>query len=229
MSPAERSTGAAEAGAQLFLISPPAPAPERFAGDLDAALAEGGIAGFLLRVDALEQRAGLAPPLQQVCRERGVAFLIQDDLQAALDLGADGLHVTATATVGAARASLGPERIVGAGCGSSRHAAMLAGEDGADYVGFGTVERSVDEELIELVDWWSGIFVLPVLALGALGPEGTPPLVWAGADFLGVGDAVWRHPEGSAAGVRAMREAITSSMEAKAGHRRPPDPRRDEP
>lgn len=211
MSPTEQSIDPGEAGCQLFLISPAAPVPERFARDLDAALAEGGVAGFLLRPEAAEQLATLAPPLQQVCRERSVAFLIQDDLQVALELGTDGLHLTATATVRAARTALGDQRIVGAGCGSSRNLAMLAGEHGADYVAFGALERAVDEELTDLVDWWAGLFVLPCLALGAIGPESAPLLARVGADFLGVCDTVWRHPEGPAAGVRAMREAMAAA------------------
>jgi len=200
-----------EAGCQLFLISPPALAADRFAADLDAALAGGGIAGFLLHLHEPGQALWLAPPLRQVCRARGVAFLVQNDLSLALELDADGLHLTGTAMVRAARSALGEERIVGAACGTSRHEAMTAGEDGADYVAFGALDRVVDEELTGLLGWWSELFVLPCLALAASGPEAASVLARAGADFVGACGAVWDHPQGPAVGLRAMRDAIVTT------------------
>jgi thiamine-phosphate pyrophosphorylase len=197
-----------EAGCQLFLISPPAPSADGFADALDAALGEAPIAGFLLRLDEPDQAPTLAPALQQVCRARGVAFLVQDDLALALELGADGLHLNGTAMVGAARSALGEERIIGAACGISRDRAMTAGEDGADYVAFGALDRGVNERLTDLLGWWSELFVLPCLALAASGPEEVPVLARAGADFVAASETVWRHPQGPAAGVRAMRDAI---------------------
>lgn len=208
MSRGDQSLGADEAGCQLFLISPPVLEPASFAHDLDEALAEGGIAGFLLRGQAAGHNAAWAAPLQEACRARATAFLIEDDPALALELGADGLHLTATAMVQAGRRALGDGRILGAACRASRHHAMSAGEHGADYVAFGDVEREPDQVLLELIEWWSGLFVLPCLALGAIGPGNCTELVDAGADFLGVSDAIWQHADGARAGVRAMQRAI---------------------
>jgi thiamine-phosphate pyrophosphorylase len=198
-----------EAGCQLFLISPPA--ADRFADDLDAALAAGGIAGFLLHLDDPARVSSLAPELQRVCRARGVAFLLHDDLPLTLELGADGLHLSDTAMVRAARSGLGGERILGAACGLSRDRAMTAGEDGADYIALGAPDRVVEERLIELLGWWSDFFVLPCLALALTGPEEAAALARAGADFIGAREAVWEHPQGPAAGVRTMRDAIAAA------------------
>ena len=211
MSDHEESLAPGEAGCQLFLISPPGlEQPTDFAGRLDQALAEGGIAGFLLREPA-RHGAKLARPLQEVCRAHGVAFLVEDDLAIGLELGVDGLHLTATATVTAARTAIGSGRILGAECGTSRHLAMLAGEQGADYVGFGDALRAPGEAVVDLVGWWSGLFVLPSLALGRIEAGNCAPLVRAGADFLGVSGAVWSHPEGAGAGVRALRKATAEA------------------
>jgi thiamine-phosphate pyrophosphorylase len=198
-----------EAGCQLFLISPPA--ADRFADQLDAALAVGGIAGFLLRLDDPARAPSLAPELQQVCRARGVAFLIHDDLPLTLELGADGLHLSDTAMVRAARSGLGEERILGVACGFSRDRAMTAGEDGADYVALGVPDRVVEERLTEILGWWSDLFVLPCLPLALTGPKEAAALARAGADFIGARAAVWEHPLGPAAGVRAMRDAIAAA------------------
>jgi thiamine-phosphate pyrophosphorylase len=211
VSPFGEAIAPEEAGRQLFLISPPALAAGRFAADLDAALTEERVAGFLLRLDDPGQAAALAPPLQQVCRARGVAFLVHDDLPLALELGADGLHLSRTTMIRTARGALGDGWIIGAACGTSRHQAMTAGEEGADYVAFGTLDRAVDEELTGLVGWWSELFVLPCLACAAGGPEAASALALAGADLVAACEDVWEHPRGAAAGVRAICDVIVTA------------------
>ena len=75
-------------------------------------------------------------PVRTVCAERGTACLVRDHVGAALEIGADGVHLGGgAADVPARRAALGRERILGVSCGRSRDAAMTAGEAGADYVG----------------------------------------------------------------------------------------------
>jgi thiamine-phosphate pyrophosphorylase len=86
---------------------------------------------------------------------------------------------------------------------------MLAGEDGADYIAFGEIGRPPQMPLLELIAWWSELFVLPCLAEGAFDAGNVAAVARAGADFIGVGDAVWRHPDGAAAGMRMVRQAMT--------------------
>jgi thiamine-phosphate pyrophosphorylase len=88
---------------------------------------------------------------------------------------------------------------------------MTAGEDGADYIAFGALDQAVDGLLLDVLGWWSEVFVLPCLALAGGGPDAAARLVEAGADFLGARDTVWQHPEGPAAGVRAMRGAMPAA------------------
>jgi thiamine-phosphate pyrophosphorylase len=202
----DAAQGTEGAGCQLYLIGPPECDSERFAQDLEAALSAGGAAAFRLR--ATQPAHAVARVLQQICAGR-IAFLLQDDLELALSLGADGVHLSDPARVRDARARLGPNRILGASCGHSRHAAMLAGDDGADYIAFGEVGRRPQPPLFELIGWWNELFVLPCLVEGAF-DAGSFGLV-ARADFIGVSDEVWRHPDGAAAGVRAVRQALTGA------------------
>jgi thiamine-phosphate pyrophosphorylase len=173
---------------------------------LDAALGACSAAAFRLRAAQGEPDA---TALQAVCAGR-TAFLIEDDVALALALGADGVHLCDPAGVGAARARLGQGRILGASCGTSRHAAMLAGEDGADYIAFGEPGCALPF-LLELLAWWSELFVLPCLAEGAFDAGSCAPLVEAGADFIGVGAVVWDHPDGAGAGARRIQEAIAGA------------------
>lgn len=197
---------AGEAGCLLYLIGPRRFDLDVMARDLEAALAAGGIGGFLLRADADAVRA--SETLQPLCRAWEVALFVEGDLDLALEVGADGLHLDAAGDVAGARGRLGGQRILGVACGLGRHAAMVAGEQGADYVAFGDDDRDVDASLLDTVAWWSDVFVLPCLARGRIAPESCPALVAAGADFIAAGDAVWRHPDGPAAGVSAFRDAL---------------------
>jgi thiamine-phosphate pyrophosphorylase len=65
----------------------------------------------------------------------------------------------------------------------------------------------------EILAWWSEIMELPCVAIGGITPANCAPLVQAGADFLAVVSAVWDHPEGPAAGVRAMNAAIATASQ----------------
>ena len=111
----------------------------------------------------------------------------------------------------AARATLGRERILGVSCGASRDAAMVAGEQGADYVAFGNLGRRPGPEVYELLRWWSDLFLLPCLAEVAATVDDCAQLVRAGADLVAAREGVWTDPEGAAAAVRRLRGALDAA------------------
>ena len=105
---------------------------------------------------------------------------------------------------------------MGVTCHNSRDLAMSAGEDGADYVAFGaffptTTKDASTQAEIETLAWWAELMEVPVVAIGGITAENCAPLVQAGANFLAVVGAVWNHPDGPAAGVRAMNAAIAAA------------------
>ena len=63
----------------------------------------------------------------------------------------------------------------------------------------------------EILQWWTQIAELPAVAIGGINAGNCAPLVRAGADFLAVVSAVWNHPQGPGAGVRAMNAAIAAA------------------
>lgn len=202
----------------LYLISPldvGGDFPERLARAIDAG--EGLVSAFQFRVKGVDQHecARLAAPLQEVCSEREVAFIVNDSISLAKRIGADGVHLgQEDGTVGEARAALGREAQIGVTCHDSRHLAMEAGEAGADYVAFGAFFPTTTKEVShraepELLTWWQSIFEIPCVAIGGITPENCAPLVAAGADFLAVSGAVWNGDEAEV--VRAFVRAITAA------------------
>ncbi|MDE2007225.1 MAG: thiamine phosphate synthase [Rhodospirillales bacterium] len=204
---------------RVYLITPPAIDPARFADTLAAALDAGDVAAVQLRLkDVAEadwQRAIEA--LRPVAQSRGVAFLLNDRADLVRATGCDGVHVgQEDMPARQARALIGPELTLGVTCKGSRDLAMQAGEDGADYVAFGAFYPSGTKEVTatigpEILAWWSEMMELPSCAIGGITAANCAPLVQAGADFLAVVGAVWNHPEGSAAGVRALQRAIAEA------------------
>jgi thiamine-phosphate pyrophosphorylase len=108
---------------------------------------------------------------------------------------------------------LGKDAQIGRTCHDSRHLAMEAGEQGADYVAFGafydtTTKPSHYRPAPEILSWWVTISQLPCVAIGGIFPENAAPLIEAGADFIAVVRAVWDHPQGPGAGVAAFADVL---------------------
>ncbi len=201
--------------AQLYLISPLDVGglfPDRLARALDA----GPVAAFQFRVKGLDEHAAaaLAEPLQRICEERDVAFIVNDSISLARRIGADGVHLgQSDGAVAEARERLGREAQIGVTCHASRHLAMEAGDAGADYVAFGAffpTTTKVTEHVAgpDLLSWWQGLFEIPCVAIGGITPENCAPLIAAGADFLAVSAAVWNGDETAA--VRAFSGVINA-------------------
>jgi thiamine-phosphate pyrophosphorylase len=199
---------------KLYLISPQ-DVGGAFAERLKVALDPGIAAAFQLRVKDVDEHelARLAEPLQRICSDAGVSFIVNDSMKLAKRLGADGVHLgQSDGDVREARALLGPSAQIGKTCHDSRHLAMEAGEAGADYVAFGafyptTTKPSNYRPKPSILTWWSTLFEIPCVAIGGITPDNARPLVEAGADFLAVCQAVWGASDPAAA-VRNFDEVL---------------------
>ena len=182
----------APARCQLYLVAP-AELPPDFAETLGGVLEAAEIA--CLR---LPPRPGMAH-MVRLAQGRGTAVVIEGDPELAAALGADGVHLPDPRAYGAARGRLGHDAIVGVSCDRSRHDAMEAGEAGADYIAF-----AAD---LELVRWWAELMLVPVVAeLESL--DQAAEFAAAGAEFIALGEALWRDPAGAPAALRRATAAI---------------------
>ena len=200
---------------QLYLISPldvSGDFPARLERAIDAG--DGLVTAFQLRVKDLDQHeaARLAEPLQAICAERDVAFIVNDSIALAKRLNADGVHLgQKDGDPKEAREELGRDAQIGVTCHDSKHLAMEAGEAGADYVAFGAFFSSTTKNTEfhpepDLLTWWSQLFEIPCVAIGGITPANCGALVSAGTDFLAVSGAVWNGDEAEA--VKAFAKAI---------------------
>ena len=175
------------------------------------------MAAFQLRLKGIDDHAiaKLAEPIQKLCADRDVAFIVNDSIGLAKRLGADGVHLGQDAgNAREARQILGPSVQIGVTCHDSRHLAMEAGEAGADYVAFGAFYPTTTKETrhrpeLSILGWWTTLFEIPCVAIGGITPANAAPLVAAGADFLAVSGAVWNSESGPAAAIAAFGEVLS--------------------
>lgn len=208
---------------RLYLITPPRLDDlAAFSRVLDGALSAGDVACVQLRLKDVSDAEIIkaAKTLIPIAHKHDVAMLINDRPDLALKVGADGVHIGQQDTpYDEARALLGPDAIIGVTCHDSRHLAMEAGEQGADYVAFGAFYDTATKDAIsraepEILSWWQRLFEVPCVAIGGITPHNAAPLVAAGADFLAVSSSVWSFPSdqgGPGQAVKAINDVIATT------------------
>ena len=185
------------AAPRLYLVTPPVGDPDAVANDLADALNAADIAAVLLRLTDGDEAAQLdrIKTLRILIQSNGAALLLDGHAGLAARAEVDGAHLTGIDTFLAAAPSLKPARIAGCGGLNTRHDAMLAGESGADYVMFGEPDtngrKPSFDAVLERVEWWADVLTIPCVAYAASLDE-AEALAAAGADFIAVGENVWR-------------------------------------
>lgn len=186
---------------QIYLITPPAFELGTFPDQLRRVLEAHPVACLRLALASHDEDriARAADACREVAHHFDVAIVVNDSVALAERLGLDGVHLTdAHRSVRDARKTLGPDAIVGAFCGASRHDGMSAGEAGADYVAFGPVAGSGDVAAHDLFAWWTEMIEVPVVAEGALDEDRAASLSSV-TDFFGIGEEIWTADDPSAA------------------------------
>ena len=196
---------AAQDRPQITLITPPVLDLDSFPDQLAAVMDRVAIACLRLSLATRdEDKLGrAADACRLVAHARDVAIVIENHVLFVERHGLDGIHLTDGArSLRAMRRDLGPDAIVGAFCGATRHDGMTAAEAGADYVAFGPIGNSplghgagAD---FDLFDWWSAMIEVPVIAEGDL----TRDLIakfGSVTDFFGIGAEIWSAADPAAA------------------------------
>jgi len=179
----------------LYAISD-GPRPDLFAAI--KAVLHGGAALLQYRDKTTDsaRRAFEARALRELCARFEVPFIVNDDVELALAVGAGGVHLGEDdGDIAAARARLGAGAIIGASCYDSLARARQLAAAGADYLAFGAffpspTKPNARRATLELLREARPLG-LPLVAIGGITPDNAPPLIEAGADFLAVVSGVF--------------------------------------
>jgi thiamine-phosphate pyrophosphorylase len=156
----------------------------------------------------------LAKELVKVCHQHKVPLLVNDDVELAFRVGADGVHLgKEDGAIALARKRLGNNAIIGVSCYNFVEQALDAQGQGATYVAFGRFFPSSSKPLaapaqIETLQQAKRLLTIPIVAIGGILPENGAQLLTAGADLLAViGGLFERQPEQSARAYQALFDA----------------------
>lgn len=152
-----------------------------------------GIALFQYRnkTEDKAQKKELALKLQSLCQRYKTPFIVNDDIELAISIAADGIHLGKhDVDISIARKSLG-KKIIGVSCYNDLESAIVAEQLGADYVAFGAFFPSVTKPGavkadIELIIQSKNKLNIPVVAIGGITPENGKELINAKIDYLAV-------------------------------------------
>ena len=182
----------------LYAVTPDGDDTPALIAAVEAALAGGArLLQYRNKPAPAALRLSQASALLVLCRKHRVPLVINDHLDLALAVSADGLHLGAEdGSLAAARARLGPERILGASCYDRLDAALEAERLGADYVAFGSfftssVKPGAVHAPLALLREAKRRLSVPVVAIGGITLENAPRLIAAGADGVAVISALF--------------------------------------
>ena len=184
-------------------------------GNLEAALSGGDVASVILYHDDVDrlEHAEFCEQAVPCIQSAGAAAIIADQTQIFGRSGADGILATTTKPqLSDHIARFSPQNIVGCGNIKSRHQALEIGELKPDFLFFGKLGGDIRPEPhkknLELAEWWSELVNISAIVMG--GNELKSAIICAetGAEFLGLEDAVFRHPEGPKSAVAIVNQML---------------------
>lgn len=178
-------------GCQLFLVTPTRLDIPAFTPLLARALDAAPVASLLLQLDSKDDAEWIRAieALMPLAQDAGAAFLLARRADLAREYGADGVQLgSSDMHIEEARELLGDDAIIGAICGHSRHAAMNAGDAGADYISFGPFFEK--DHTLDILAWWHELMEVPAVAFGDITAENLAEIA-AVADFVVPGPALW--------------------------------------
>jgi len=190
----------------LYAITPQTEDTDRLVRLVTAALAGGARAvQYRDKSGDRARRRAQAGALRELCRQRGVPLIVNDDVELALEVRADGVHLGRDdPDPAAARTRLGPGMLIGASCYADLTRAPVVVRAGADYVAFGSVfaSRTKPEAVHAPLSLFARVrehVAVPLVAIGGITPANAAEVLAAGADGLAVSSALFDAPDVGAA------------------------------
>ena len=157
-----------------------------------ALLGGAAIIQYREKTGSASRRLAQATALLRLCRDHKALLIINDDLDLARRIGADGVHLGAEDSAPEdARSLLGEDALIGVSCYNRLELAREAAAAGADYIAFGRffpsrIKPDAVQAYPELLTAARADLQVPLVAIGGITPENGASLVAAGADMLAV-------------------------------------------
>lgn len=179
---------------------------------------DGGVTFVQFREKHISGKAFLkeASALKALCKKYGVPFIVNDDVQAAEEIDADGVHVgQSDMDALKARSVLGKNKILGVSVQTAEQA-ILAEKNGADYLGAGAVFPTGSKDDAKVIDYKTlkdicNAVDIPVVAIGGINAGNIKTLKGSGISGAAVISALFSKPDIEAA-AKELKAAVSEAL-----------------
>ena len=185
----------------IYLISPKTIRGKKFYNQLDQILETKKIKYFQLRLKKTSNKKiiQISKKIKKILKKYNVKFLINDKPLVAKMVGADGCHIGQNdESLINSRKILGNKKIIGVTCHNSKALALVAKNNGANYVAFGaffksSTKKTVFRANIELLRWAKKKINMPTVAIGGINNSNYKLILSSGANFIACSSYVWNN------------------------------------
>ena len=182
---------------EIYLITPPITDSEIFLYKLQKVIKKNKISCVRLRLSSTKDKEIIETTLlvKKLLDQWKIPLLIENHYKIVTQLELNGVHLTDGGhSITKVRQELGSNHIIGTFCGNSKHQALIAAENGADYVSIGPLAESKfsnDEKApIDIFKWWSEVIEIPIVAEGSI-DQITMKALLKYSDFIAIGNEIW--------------------------------------
>jgi len=204
----------------IYLITPPNFELDNFTKELKIILSLKIVKVLQLRIKNLDDTnlKKYIKEIMPICKDNGVCCILNDRPDIASEMYLDGVHIGINdMSLLETKKIVGRDMIIGVSCYNSIHQAMIAGENGADYVAFGSFFNSLTkpEALkadVNILKKWTKITEIPVVAIGGINTVNCKKLVEYGADFIAISSSVWSSKNNATKIIKKFNSVIKGTI-----------------
>lgn len=144
-----------------------------------------------------EQQEQEAHQLAKLCKNHNVTFIINDNVELAINVNADGVHIgQKDLHIQQARERLGKNKIIGVTCNNKIDLALQAQQQGADYIAFGRFFKSLTKPSapqaeLSILTEARQLITIPIVAIGGITHESAPLVLAKDVDMLAVIEGIF--------------------------------------
>ena len=182
----------------LYVITDPQLCDDNLVNMVEQAIMGGAkIIQYRNKTAGTQQQLKECLVLKALCKKHAAIFIINDNVELALESNADGVHLGQTdADINTARKLLGKNKIIGITCHSDINKAVSAQQQSANYVAFGRffpskTKPDAPPAKVEILAQARSQIQIPIVAIGGISVENAPVLIDTGADMLAVIHAIF--------------------------------------
>lgn len=205
---------------QIYLISPQQIQLDKFSKELEIILKTGLVPIFQLRLKDQDNFfiKNSAIKLNKICQDYNTKFIVNDNLELALDIGCDGVHLGIDDRQNSTNQIIkiiqnNKNFTISFSCYDSKELAIQADNLGANFISFGAffptkTKISPGKPDLEIIDWAKKNLKAKIIAIGGINSQNSHQLIAHKIDYIALISFIWQHPKGSLFAINEISQLL---------------------